>query len=69
MPQLTLMKELPQVIAGPNNTICVNPATFHELVAFSDAVKAGILCFVLGILFWEGLNQLRQYLDKRKKDA
>ena len=40
---------IPTMIQGPQGTVCVNPALFGELVAYNDAIKLGVILFVIGM--------------------
>ena len=40
----------PAFTPGPNNTLCVNPEIFHNVVFLKDAVNVAGACFVAGII-------------------
>ena len=66
---INLMQEVPKVISGPDGTVCVNPAVFHELVAFQDAINLGVILFVAGILLGAGLVYYRTKTDAADEEA
>jgi hypothetical protein len=58
---------LPTFQPGPDGTICIAPAILREVVAFEDAIKLGLVCFIIGMVLMYGFWQLDLYLKARGK--
>ena len=67
--ELGIVQAVPKVISGPDGTVCVNPAIFHELVLMQDAKNLGVILFILGILLGAGIMYLRQYMEENYGDT
>ena len=63
-PTINVMQTLPPVVTGPNGTICITPATLHELVAMSDAIQLGVMLFILGMALGGVMMYYRIKLDE-----
>jgi hypothetical protein len=68
MAEFNLMPQvLPTIQPGPDGTICIAPGILREVVAFDDAIKLGLVCFVAGLLLMYGFWQLDICLKARGK--
>lgn len=62
--EVFVTQQIPNVVGGPNGTICVNPAVFRELGSIQDFKMIAVL---VAIVFF-GLGVLAQYLHQRMRD-